>query len=157
MEYLPSITNDLTKSQIKIIAESYVQQVSEKGKIIELADLLAKMEFLLKEIRSNGNFIDEIRFELSKYGGNFTSATGTKMELAEVGVKYDYEHCGSSELIELEKEKEIIENKIKTLQSFLKSLDDEGVTIVKEETGEIEKVFPPIKRSVSSYKATICK
>lgn len=156
MEYLPSITNDLTKSQIKIIAESYIEQITEKGKILDLADLIAKMEILLKEIRSNPDYMEEVRGILAQYGGSFTTH-GTKLELAETGVKYDYTHCGCSELTELYQTKETISEKIKSLESFLKALDDGGVTIVKESTGEIEKWFPPAKTSLSSYKATICK
>ena len=157
MNYLPSITTELTKSQIQIVAEGYLDEISRNGKIIELADLISKFEYFIKQIKDNKSYVDEVRTELMKFGKECTTASGTKLELAEVGTKYDYQHCGCSELLELYADKETISEKIKSLESFLKALDDEGVTIVKESTGEIEKWFPPAKTSTSSFKTTLKK
>lgn len=157
MEYLPAITSDITKSQIKIIAESYLENISNKGKILELTDMISKMEYFIKLVRENKDYIEEVRSEVQKFGKEYQSPTGTRIELAEVGTKYDFTHCGSSELQELLEIQDGIESKIKSLKEFLKSLPDEGMMVLNPTTGELEMVFPPIKTSTSSFKTTLPK
>lgn len=157
MEYLPSITSDITKSQIKIIAESYLENISNKGKILELADMISKMEYFIKLVRDNKDYVEEVRSEVQKFGKEYQSPTGTKIELAETGTKYDYTHCGCSELLELEDIQDQVESKIKSVKDFLKGLPDEGKMVMNSTTGELEMVFPPIKTSTSSFKTTLPK
>jgi len=157
MNYLPSITTELTKSQIQIVAEGYLDEVSKNGKIIELTDLIAKMEYLIKQIRENKGYVDEVRTELMKFGREYVTPSGTKIELAEVGTKYDFTHCGSTELQELEELQDNTEARIKSVKEFLKGLPDEGMMVLNQSTGELEMVFPPAKTSTSSFKTTLKK
>lgn len=156
MEYLPSITNNFTKTQLNIVAEGYLETISANGKVLELADLISKMEYFIDVLRKNPSFVEEVRTELSKYGNKFTTET-TKIELAETGVKYDYSHTNCSQLFELEKIKETIESQISDVKEFLKALPDSGMVSVNKETGELEHLFPPIRTSKSSFKTTISK
>jgi len=157
MEYLPAITSEITKNQIQIIAESYLENISNKGKVLELADMISKMEYFIKLVRENKGYIEEVRSEVQKFGKEYKSPSGTKIELAETGTKYDFTHCGCSELIELEDIQDQVESKIKAMKDFLKALPDEGMMVMNSTTGELEMVFPPIKTSTSSFKTTLPK
>jgi len=156
MYNMPQVSNDLTKSQIKIIAESTIASILETGNVIEVADAFAKCELFIKEIKSSSQYIDYLRDEVAKHGKVFTTSSGTKIELAEVGTKYDYQTCGDSQLEGLMNQLLIIENAIKERQSFLKTLPISGMDVIME-GGEVCKLFPPIKTSTSSVKTTIAK
>lgn len=156
MYQLPSISNDLSKGQIKIIAESVINELGESGRVLEAAETLTKMETLCKEIRGNREFIDFVRDEIEKHGKELVTANGVKLELAEVGTKYDYSQCNDDVLSELEFQLTIIEAKIKERQTFLKTIPARGMEIIKD-GGEVALIFPPTKSSTSSYKTTIKK
>ena len=90
MYQLPVISNQLSKSQLNIIAQDSVGKLIDSGMLLDSIEAFSKMEYLIKEIKSNATFIDVARDEVSKYGKTYTTPTGTKIELAEVGVKYDF-------------------------------------------------------------------
>ena len=156
MYQLPAVTNDLTKSQIKIMSEHIINELKENGRIIDSADALAKMELLIKEIKSSKEWIDYLREEVSKYGKEVRTSSGTKIELAEVGTKYDYSNCNDDILKELSAQLELLENNIKDRQTFLKTISPEGIDII-DQYGEVKKIYPPSKTSTSSIKTTIQK
>ena len=156
MMNLPAITSEFTKAQIKIVAKHFIEEVLDSGRIIESADLLAKMELLIKEMRQDSDFIDSVRTEITKYGKNYTTATGTKIELAEVGTKYDFTQCGDKELIRLEAINDELEIKISDRKAFLKTIPIGGIEVV-DADGEVCTYYQPIKTSTSSIKTTISK
>tara|TARA_R110000868_G_scaffold274033_1_gene533274 strand:+ start:26 stop:598 length:573 start_codon:yes stop_codon:yes gene_type:complete len=153
---LPVVSNELTKTQIKIIAEHSISELANNGRVIESADALAKMELLIKEIKGNKDYIELLREEVSKYGKSVNTASGTKIELAEVGTKYDYSNCGDGQLEDLNNQLQILELSIKERQTFLKALPLSGIEVLHME-GIIQKVYPPSKTSTSSVKTTISK
>lgn len=156
MYQLPAISNDLTKGQIKIIAEAVINELCESGRVLEAAETLTKMEVLCKEIRGNREFVNFVRDEIEKYGKEFTTNNGVKLELCESGTKYDYSQCNDDTLCELEFQLSILESKIKERQSFLKTLPLSGMEIIKD-GGEVVRIFPPSKQSTSTYKTTLNK
>jgi len=156
MYQLPIVTNEVTKTQIKIIAQETICNLMDTGNVIDMADAFAKVELLIKEIKSTPAYIDYLREEVSKYGKSLTTSSGTKMELAEVGTKYDYQTCGDLELVNLNAQLLTIENAIKDRQTFLKTLPVSGIEIILD-GGEVAKIYPPIKTSTSSVKCTIAK
>lgn len=156
MYQLPIVTNEVTKTQIKIIAQETICNLMETGNVIDMADAFAKVEMLIKEIKSCPAYIDYLREEVSKFGKSHTTSSGTKMELAEVGTKYDYQTCGDLELVNLNAQLLTIENAIKERQTFLKILPVSGIEIILD-GGEVAKIYPPIKTSTSSVKCTIAK
>lgn len=153
---LPQITNELTKTQIKIIADNLVYDLLESGDIIKTADTISKLEFFIKELKSNDKYIDYLRHEVSKYGPSHITSTGTKIELAEVGVRYDYSQCGDLVIFQIMHQIADLENKLKDRQNFLKSLPISGIETV-DENGEVLTLYPPSKSSTSSVKLTIQK
>ena len=98
---LPVITNDITKSQIKIIAQDCIEQITANGNVLNAIDTLTKVEHLIAEIKKNTDFVDCARNEISKYGKEYTTGSGTKIELMEAGTKYDFSQCDDEILNEL--------------------------------------------------------
>jgi hypothetical protein len=112
------------------------------------------MEDFIKILTGNSRYKDYVLTEGMKHGKSF-EFNGSKMEIKETGVKYDYSKCGDqawdgfesllSEIKELQKERE----------KFLKSLPAEGIEIVSNETGEVIKLYPPSKSSTTSIAVTL--
>lgn len=153
---LPTITNEINKTALKRIASSTLEEILETGRIIEAADMISKMEFFIKELKSNADYIDYLRYEIAKYGSAHTTASGTRIELAEVGVKYDYVFCEDDILNDMMIQREALDERIKERQEFLKRLPSEGIDIISEH-GEVKRIYPPSKSSTSSVKCTISK
>lgn len=156
MYNLPSVNPTLNKAQLHIMAESAVAEIGNKGGAIETCELLSKMELLIKEIKSNKDFIEYVRTEIGLFGKDYKTPSGTKIELAEVGVKYNYSNCNDIEIQELYQQEFELSEKIKKRQEFLKSLPYTGIEIVTPD-GEVVKIYPPSKTSTSSVKTTIAK
>ena len=151
---LPEITEKISKQDIQMLANKVVDNVCLTGNIIELAENLAKMDLLIKEIKDNDNYKDYILNEVSKYGKAHTTASGTKLEVAEFGTKYDYTQTGDIELIDLELQKAIIDFKIKERQTLLKAI--KSPTDVRF-GDQLITLYPAAKTSTTSIKTTISK
>lgn len=146
----------LSKSEIKSMAENAVSHVIETGEVLKAAEGLAAMENFIKEFKASEAFKDYTRTEIEKYGKAFTSSSGAKLELAETGSKYDYSMCNDPELEVKMQALETAQNDVKERQDFLKNLPLSGVDIVTSD-GEVLKIYPPSKTSVSSYKVSLRK
>ena len=151
---LPEITEKISKQDIQMLANKVVDNVCLNGNIIELAENLAKMDLLIKEIKDNDNYKDYILNEVSKYGKTHTTASGTKLEVAEFGTKYDYTQTGDVELIDLELQKAIIDFKIKERQTLLKAI--KSPTDIRF-CDQLITLYPAAKTSTTSIKTTISK
>jgi len=154
---LPTITNELSKTQIKVIADQTAKDIIDNGQdVIKIADTIAKIELFIKELKASPEYLDYLISEVAKYGKGMTTSTGTKLELAEVGTKYDFSQCNDFELKKMEQEFEVLEEKIKCRKDFLKTLSANGIDVMTEE-GELITLYPPSKTSKSSVKCTITK
>jgi hypothetical protein len=151
---LPEITEKISKKDIQQLASRIIDKVCLNGNIIELAECISKMDYLIKEIKDNDNYRDYIINEISKYGKSHTTASGTKIELAEVGTKYDYGQTGDVIIVDLELQKAILDAKIKERQTFLKSITKPMEVLFSD---EVVTLYPPAKTSTSSVKITISK
>ena len=151
---LPEINQKISKNDIKQLANNVVDNVCITGDIVALAENLAKMDLLVKEIKDNDNYRNYIYNEVSKYGKSHITESGTKIELAEVGTKYDYSLTGDLILKELEEQKTILDAKIKERQTFLKAISKPIEVLFAD---ELVTLYPPAKTSTSSVKITISK
>lgn len=152
---LPMITDSLTKAEIKVQAAKAMDTILADGGIIPAVDMLAKLELFIKEIKADTRYLDYARDEIAKYGKSVTTGSGTKIELAEVGTKYDYSQCGDPEMDELNNRLNEIKVLLEARQDFLKKLPEKGLEIVRGD--EVIWVYPPSKSSTSSIKTTIAK
>jgi hypothetical protein len=153
---LPELTTKITKSDIKTISNNMVADILNNGHIIESADALNKMETLIKEIKSNPDWIDYLREQVAMNGASVITSSGTKLELAEVGIKYDFSKCGDEMLNDLLAEQERIDELVKERQTFLKTIPVSGIDVVTI-SGELVRLYPPSRSSTSSIKTTIAK
>lgn len=153
---LPTITHEINKTTLKKMASSTLEELMENGRIIEAADMIAKMEYFIKELKNNPEYVDYLRYEIAKYGGGHTTPSGTRIELAEVGTKYEYVFCEDDILNDMTIQREALDERIKERQEFLKRLPSEGIDIVNH-YGEVKRIYPPSKSSTSSIKCTISK
>jgi hypothetical protein len=153
---LPELTTKITKSDIKTISNNMVADILNNGHIIESADALNKMETLIKEIKSNPDWIDYLREQVAMNGASVITSSGTKLELAEVGIKYDFSKCGDEMLNDLLAEEQRIDELVKERQTFLKTIPVSGIDVVTI-SGELVRLYPPSRSSTSSIKTTIAK
>ena len=156
MYQLPSLTNGISKSQLKIMADLSLQEIFENGKIIEAAEALSVMENFIKELRSNKQFTDYVRDEIAKNGKQLETQSA-KIELAETGVKYNFDNCGDPIYQQLEQQLQSIESDLKDRKEFLKTVPTSGLAVINEQTGELNTIYPPSKSSTSTYKITLKK
>jgi uncharacterized protein YbcI len=136
------------------MAENSVAEIIDNGRIIEAVELISVMEQFIKEVKSNPNYVDSVRDEVSKYGKLKETET-MKIELAEVGTKYNFDLCGDPLIKELNFKLDLLESEIYERKEFLKKLPQSGMETIVED--EVVKLFPPVKTSTSSYKTTIKK
>lgn len=140
--------DNLASSLVKPIMEGDVDVIKSIATIRALQEALDKAATQLKPL---------VITELHKYSAKEKIiSNGTEFILKEVGVKYDYSDCGDYILNELIKEVEVLNEKIKDRQTFLKSLK-QIETIVDTRTGEIHEIKPPQKTSSTGYVITFAK
>ena len=153
---LPTIQKDYNKQELTKIAANCVNELMENGRILEVHEFITKMEFFIKQLKDNDAYHDYLLDEVCKYGKSHTTSTGTRIELAEVGIKYDSSVCDDDVYNELVVNKMALEEQIKERQIFLKTIPDCGLEIVTQD-GEMKRIYPPIRSSQSSVKTTISK
>ncbi len=112
------------------------------------------MEDFIKVLTGNTRYKDYVLTEGMKHGKSF-EFNGSKMEIKETGVKYDYSNCGDQEWSAIEVEINRRKELQKEREKFLKSVPAEGIEIVSNETGEVIKVYPPSKTSTTSIAVTL--
>jgi len=157
MEQLPLITRQLNKTEIKMIAQQSVDDLLENGNPLFIAETLSKMELFIKEVKADSRFTEYVREELIKYGNKKETESGTKLEIAETGVDYDFTNCNCEKWKQLNEQLTNLKKDIKEREEFLKRIPYQGIKELDEETGTLVHLYPPAKTSKSSYKVTIAK
>ena len=156
MYQLPTLTNGISKSQLKIMADMSLKEIFDNGRAIEAAEALSVMENFIKELRANKQFSDYVRDEIAKNGKQIET-NSAKIELAETGVKYSFDNCSDVIYEQLSQQLESIEQQLKDRKEFLKTVPLSGLSIINEQTGEVSTIYPPSKSSTSTYKITLKK
>jgi hypothetical protein len=156
MYQLPTLTNGISKSQLKIMADMSLKEIFDNGRAIEAAEALSVMENFIKELRSNKQFSDYVRDEIAKNGKQIETQSA-KLELAETGVKYNFDNCGDVIYEQLSQQLESVEADLKDRKEFLKTVPLSGLSVINEQTGEVSTIYPPSKQSTSTYKITLKK
>ena len=139
-----------TKEQIKSCKEDVITSLeSEEYDVISAAIQFKAIEKLIKDIQSDVRFKDLSVLVAENNGKNYEYCNA-KVEVSELGVKYDFSDCGDSILEGLEMEMNQIKHKINARQDWLKSLKESTPDV---DTGEL--CNPPIRTSTTGIKITL--
>ena len=147
--------NHTTKEQRSEVVLEMMQEVLN-GRVnpLELHLRLKAAEEVIKALTSMPAYKGILLDEAAKYGKSFQYQTA-KVEVKEVGVKYDFSMCGNSTLSELYVQVANIQDRIKVLESYHKSLPTSGIEVLDPVSGELEKHYPPAKTSTTSVAFTL--
>lgn len=91
--------------------------------------------------------------EQDKYGKEAMTYHGASFDIKEAGVKYDYSQCQDVIWDDLKKQLDALNDQIKEREAFLKTLK-ERFTYIDESTGEIVTIYPPQRKSTTTYAIT---
>lgn len=147
--------NHTTKEQRSEVVKEMMNEVLN-GRVnpLELHLRLKAAEEVIKALTSIPAYKGILLDEAAKYGKSFQYQTA-KVEVKEVGVKYDYCQCGNSTLADLYCQAEAISARIKELETYHKGLPASGIEVLDPVSGELEKHYPPAKTSTTSVAFTL--
>ena len=147
--------NHTTKEERTQVVREIFQELLE-GRInpMELHIRMKCLEEVVKQLTSMPSYKAIVLDDAEKHGKSF-QYHNAKVDIREVGVKYDYSGCGNSELSELYVQAANIDSRIKVLESYLKGLPSSGIQVLIPSTGEVETHYPPAKTSTTSVAVTL--
>ena len=141
---------ETTKEQRREFIQQAIEAVEQGDIDVKKMHLQVKaMEEVIKGIMDDQTYREMLLDEASSMGKSF-EWMNADWQIKEVGVSYDYSLCNDVELQELQQHHAELGERIKERQAFLKLLPVTGLTAVDKETGEIYKIYPPIKKSTTS-------
>ena len=156
--------NDLTKMAYPVTkadqadwAEKIAMPLFE-GEVdpLEFAVKIAGLKAALDEVTKNKEVKDVIIREISKSGKSDTRL-GARLDIRELGVRYDYSGCGDPQMDALLAQQAELEKKLKERMEFLKHVPYEGQDFLDPDTGEVSHVYPPSRTASESYTITFKK
>jgi len=118
---------------------------------LQLASQLKFVEDIITNVKEE--LRQRVVSEQSKYGKERMTYKGAAFDIKEAGIKYDYSHCNDTIWDDLKQQLDDLNVKIKEREAFLKTLR-ERLTYVDESTGEIVTIYPPQKKSTTTYSIT---
>jgi hypothetical protein len=144
---------DTNKEQRKQFSQLLINEVLDgKASALDIHYKLKCMIEIAEATIDDSLFKTAILDEASKYPKKFIFKE-SEMQIAEVGVKYDYSQCNDDELNELLAQKTSLETAIKNRQTFLKTIPATGLELRKND--ELVTLFPPTKTSTTTLKTTL--
>lgn len=140
-------------SEIAVFAHRLITSVRDGyTNPLELHVALKALELLSKEVREE---IEESTLrEASKYSEKKFQAYGAIVERTDVGTIYNYEMSGDAQWESLDAQIKTLTERKKEREAFLRTLK-EPLTTLNEETGEVEQIKPPTKRSKEGIRVYI--
>jgi len=91
--------------------------------------------------------------EQDKYGKEKMTYHGATFDIKEAGVKYDYSQCDDMIWNDLKQRIDFLNEQIKEREAFLKTFK-EKFTYIDEMTGEIATLYPPQRKSTTTYQVS---
>ena len=113
------------------------------------------MEETVKQLNANSIYKSAVLEAAEKYGEKSFQVNNAKVEIKEVGVKYDFSKCEDTVLNDLYSQQEKISEAIKKRETMLKSVDGKGMIVTDQDTGDTFTVYPPAKSSTTSVAITL--
>jgi len=145
--------NPTTREQAVMFVEKICAEI-EGGNInpLELHIKLTAMQRAIDDIKKK--IADRALTEAYTHNQKLFETKGAKVEISELGVKYDYAACGDSEWERIDSQIFALTESRKKRETFLKALQKPEV-IANQETGEMETIQPPKKTSTTGLKITL--
>ena len=143
-----------TKSEAVQFADRLIQSVMDGNmNALELHVKLTAMTKAIDDVKSR--LRDVTLDEAAKYGSKSFEAYTAKIELAELGTKYNYEACCDPLWNEANQQVNQWAAKRKERESFLKTLKETTVIASESTGGEQVTIHPCIKSSTTGIKITL--
>lgn len=141
-----------TKSEINNFSDMLLTAINN-GEInpLKIQVQLKAIESVIKKVNESEAYKYAIRESAEKYGAKSFEAFGAKVELAEVGTKYDFSNCNHLEYNDICEKIKALETDKKSLEMTLKTIKQPTPFVI---YGEAVEVNPPTKSSTSSIKIT---
>ena len=145
---------DSTKNGIERFVKSVVSEIRE-GNYNPL-----RLKIFLKAIKKCCEEIEKQTDDLSlaeaeKSNLRSFKVNGAKVELAELGTKYDFNNCNHPQLSIIEEKIKVLSDQKKSIETFLKTVSKSMVICNEDTGGESVEINPPIKSSISGLKITL--
>ena len=159
------MTNELTpiekislfessKDERQSFAINLVEQI-ESGSIDPLkVHLHIKcMEDIIKQLNDNTIYKKSLVDAAEKYGQKSFQFMNSKIEIKEVGTKYDFSQCADPVYQQFEQMADSAKDSLKKRGDFLKTVPIEGLELKIDD--EVVTVYPPSKSSTTSIAVTL--
>lgn len=134
------------------------------AEFIKFTDDVTKILKSLSDEKGNNKFVDLVREEIVKNsddGKSCLTNSGLKLSLTEASTEYDYSVCNDPIWNNLKSQIDELNKTMKSRQEFLRTIQGSMlISIPDPNTGELIEnieIFPPVKKSTSTYKAEIPK
>lgn len=148
INYNPTNKEQAEKFVLKLTSEV------ESGEVNPL-ELHVKMNAMQKAMDEVKKKIAPLTLkEAEKYSSKSFDAYSSKIEIVELGAKYDFSNCNDPEWIEAKQKEDAAAEKRKEREALLRTVKD-SLEIAIPGTGEIAKVYPPTKSSTTGIKVTL--
>lgn len=140
---------EVTKEHIKEQSLALLHDLDE-GHIspLQLAAQLKLVEDIITNVKEE--LRQRVIAEQTKYGKELMTFKGATFDIREAGVKYDYSYCQDFIWNDLSKQIDSLSEQRKEREAFLKTIKD-IFTYVDQSTAEIITIYPPIRKSTTTY------
>lgn len=144
------------KKQRKVFIDEVVSMVWEGNcNVLQVHNRVKMMEEVVKGILAAKEYKQGVLEEAQKQSYNVFNVGNAQWQIAELGVSYSYDNCNDSVLEGLQRELDHIQGMVDERKEFLRNLPEKGITSVNDETGEIERIHPPLKTSTTGVKVKL--
>lgn len=113
------------------------------------------MEDIIKLLNANTIYKNRVLEAAQAYGEKSFQYQNSKVEIKEVGTKYDFSKCSDPVLDDLLAQQAELDKTVKARQDMLKTIPAKGMIITDESTGDTFTVYPPAKSSSTSVAITL--
>lgn len=113
------------------------------------------MEDIIKLLNTNTRYKSAVLEAAQVYGQKSFEYQNSKVEIKEMGTKYDFSKSSDPVLTSLYEQQAKIDEAVKARETMLKTIPEKGMIITDEESGETFTIYPPAKSSTTSVAITL--
>lgn len=113
------------------------------------------LEDIAKSLNANTVYKTRVLEAAQAYGEKSFQFQNSKVEIKEVGTKYDFSQCNDPVLNDLLAQQAELDKAVKARQDMLKTIPLKGMIVTEELTGDTFTVYPPAKSSSTSVAVTL--